>query len=202
MKIAILGATGRTGRSIVELSLAAGHDVTALCRKPDALAPHPRLKVVIGDVHAPERFREAVLESEVVISALGPSGPDFSVCSIAAERAVENQVRRYVSIGGAGVDAPGDKKGLMARVISRMIGLVSPKVMADKVRELAVLSASTLDWTLVRPPRLVDGPPQKPVRVTLDQAAGTTVGRGDLARFCLEQATDRSYTRRAPFVAW
>ncbi len=202
MKLAVLGATGRTGRSIVSLALAAGHEVTALCRKPNSLPAHERLKVVLGDVHAPGRYRDAVLDCDVVISALGPSGTDFGVCSTAAERAVENQVRRYVSISGAGVDAPGDHKGVMARMISRVIRLISPKVMADKVRELSVLSASTIDWTLVRPPRLVDGPPQKPVRATLDEAAGNTLGRGDLARFCLEQATDRTFIRRAPFVAW
>lgn len=48
MKIAILGATGRTGLVLVRQALDQGHDVLALVRNPEAMTKqiqHERLKV-------------------------------------------------------------------------------------------------------------------------------------------------------------
>ncbi|TMD53495.1 MAG: hypothetical protein E6I85_08270 [Chloroflexi bacterium] len=49
MKLVVLGATGRTGRLVVEQALAAGHTVTALVRSPEKLATSSsNLRVVAG----------------------------------------------------------------------------------------------------------------------------------------------------------
>jgi putative NADH-flavin reductase len=201
MKIAVLGATGRTGRHVVALALEAGHHVRVLCRREGAIEPHPALTVIIGELQSPA-FAKTVEGCDAVISALGP-GPDARlVCSTAAEQALASGVKRYISVSGAGLDAPGDQKRFMARLISWIIKRVTPEVMADKVRELELLSASTIDWTLVRPPRLVDSKVEKPVRTSLDEAAGTALGRRELARFCLDQVTSSAHLRRAPFVSW
>ena len=56
MRISVLGATGRTGRQIVEQALQAGHEVVAFARKPEALEmDHERLTVVQGDILDAER---------------------------------------------------------------------------------------------------------------------------------------------------
>ena len=103
MKIAILGATGRTGRQIVALALEAGHEVRALCRRPDALAAHPSLTLIVGALKSPA-FQQTVDGCEAVISALGPGPDEPRVCSTAAEQAVAYAVKRYISISGAGLD--------------------------------------------------------------------------------------------------
>jgi hypothetical protein len=72
MRIAIVGATGRTGRQLVEQALTRGHDVTALARHPDSISiDHPRLTCVAGDVLLPGTWMNAFVETEAVVSALG-----------------------------------------------------------------------------------------------------------------------------------
>jgi putative NADH-flavin reductase len=51
MRIAIFGANGATGRLLTEQALAAGHDVTAVTRRPDDFPiTHDRLTVLEADV--------------------------------------------------------------------------------------------------------------------------------------------------------
>ncbi|GEP39194.1 hypothetical protein NPS01_28570 [Nocardioides psychrotolerans] len=68
-------------------------------------------------------------------------------------------VTRSVGVSGAGMDVPGDQKSLSVRLISRAIQTQGGEVVKDKPAEHAVYAASDLDWTLVRPPQLVDGDP-------------------------------------------
>ena len=72
MRIAVFGATGATGRRVVEQALEAGHEVTALVRDPAALGVrHPRLEVVVGDIGQARRVEDVVRGQDAVISALG-----------------------------------------------------------------------------------------------------------------------------------
>lgn len=72
MKLAIFGATGKTGRVLVEQALAAGHEVTAFVRDLSKLTlGHERLSLVQGDVFDAARVEEAVAGKDAVISVLG-----------------------------------------------------------------------------------------------------------------------------------
>jgi uncharacterized protein YbjT (DUF2867 family) len=71
-KVLIVGATGGTGRQLVEQALERGHLVTALARDPSALrVEHPRLTVVRGDVLDYLAVEAAVRGQDAVLSALG-----------------------------------------------------------------------------------------------------------------------------------
>lgn len=207
MRVTVLGAHGRTGRLVVEESLRRGHPVTALVRDPGRLAvADQRVRVVAGDVRDPAAVRGAVEGSDAVISALGPSGKDRTLhrelapALIAAMSAAG--VRRFVGISGAGVDAPDDAKGARDRVASRLMHVFGAAMVADKEAERAAWAASTLDWTLVRPPRLVDGPATGRVLSDAVRTSGSMrISRADLARFVVDQLTDPSYVGAAPVVA-
>lgn len=57
-------------------------------------------------------------------------------------------------------------------------------------------------WTAVRPTRVVDGPATDRLRVEVVAGnMGMKVNRGDLARFMVDELTDQTYIRRAPFVS-
>ncbi len=49
MRLFILGATGGTGKHLVDLALQRGHHVTAFVRSPQKLPRHERLTIVEGD---------------------------------------------------------------------------------------------------------------------------------------------------------
>ena len=73
MRLAILGATGSVGRILVRRALEAGHEVTAIARQPETLAPHPRLTLVKADVMRSESLKTALKASVKVICRSRPS---------------------------------------------------------------------------------------------------------------------------------
>jgi putative NADH-flavin reductase len=206
MKLAVLGGSGRTGRHLIDHALAAGHAVRALVRDP-ARAPvtHERLEWVQGDARDPAAVLQLLEGCDAVTSALGPTKGAVDVCSVATANVLAAMrargIKRYVLVSGAGLDAPGDRKDLPGKLISKLVRLISPALVADKERELAALQASDVEWVLVRPPRLVDAPPNGAPRVSTERSLGTKIGRATLADFLLSQVTDARYVRQAPFVS-
>ncbi|MBW7461080.1 NAD(P)H-binding protein, partial [Paenibacillus sepulcri] len=72
MKIAIFGASGRTGHLVMEMSLQGGHDVVVFARRPDNIRlSHERLTVIEGTVADRERIERAVEGADVVIELMG-----------------------------------------------------------------------------------------------------------------------------------
>lgn len=203
MKIAVLGATGRTGQPLVATLLDRGHEVTALVRDPAKLT-NPAVTVITGSSTDREAMAQLVAGADAVVSALGPTSKEPDLHTRTAGILVELLPAggRFVGISGAGIDVPGDQKGGRDKVVSFLIQKLGGEVVKDKPREYEVFAASDLQWTLVRPPRLQDGvgtgsyysDAHKPGRSTL-------IRRADLASFladCLEQ---NLYVRQAPFVS-
>ncbi|REK74441.1 NAD(P)-dependent oxidoreductase [Paenibacillus paeoniae] len=73
MKIAIIGATGGTGRKVMERALALGHEVVAVARRPEVISPIERLSTRQGDVFDASSIAKAIAGTDVVISCIGPS---------------------------------------------------------------------------------------------------------------------------------
>ena len=90
MKIALFGATGRTGRVVMELALSAGHEVTVLARDPRKLRqPQKGLRVIEGDARRGSDVATAVQGADVVISALGSGGDTVTLFGRHAMAAME-----------------------------------------------------------------------------------------------------------------
>ncbi len=206
MKVAVLGATGRTGRPVVAELLRRGHDVAVLARDPAKVdAPPGSLRVVVGDSRDRASLTDLVAGADAVVSALGPVAKDGTLHQDTAAVLVpvmqEAGVPRFVGVSGAGIDVPGDRKTLPNRVISFLIQRLGGAVVADKPAEYAAWSASDREWTLVRPPRLLDGEPVGSVVHDAHRSPpGTSIRRADLAAFVVDVVEQGSYPRLAPFV--
>ena len=72
MKIVLYGATGKAGSRILTELLERGHEVVAVVRNPDKLAPNDGLTVQQGDLSSVEAIAEAIGGAQAVISAYGP----------------------------------------------------------------------------------------------------------------------------------
>lgn len=201
MRLGILGATGRTGRLLVDAALAAGHQVKVLVRDPAKLKSTERVEMVTGDVHDADAVRRLVDGCDVVLSALGPTREDVSVCSAAAENVIAAGARRYVAVSGMNIDVPGDHKDLISRVASFVNRAVAPAICRDKAREYELLSKSRVAWTLVRPPQLIDRPGRGRTKSSLLTSPGSRIARVDLADYLLRCCTDDSLVGKAPFVS-
>src|SRR5256712_3911073 len=76
MRLFILGATGGTGRALIDQALARGHRVTALVRSPQKLgSPREGVTALRGDPRSVDQLRAALPDHDAVLSALGPPGP-------------------------------------------------------------------------------------------------------------------------------
>jgi putative NADH-flavin reductase len=208
MDLAVIGATGRTGRLVVETALARGHRLSLLVRDPARLSPEitHRTRVVTGDASDPQAAEQLLAGTEAVLSALGPTAKEGDLHTRTARTLVSimrgSGPRRFVGISGAGIDVPGDQKAVRDKIISKSIQLLGGSVVKDKPAEYAVWAASDLDWTLIRPPRLVDGPATGSIEHHAHRStASTTISRADLAAFLLEVVEQGLYLRQAPFVA-
>ncbi|MEV4561007.1 NAD(P)-binding oxidoreductase [Kitasatospora sp. NPDC049285] len=164
MRIAVLGAAGRTGRLVTDLALAAGHEVTAVVRDPaklsapDAVAPRA-LRVARADVQSPGALQAAVAGQDVVVAALGTSGrAATTVFSDAArELTAVPGLRHVLVMSSAGLDS--DHLPLAQRLVTRLVvDRLYREIHRDLARMEAVLAASDLPWTVLRVPMLKDGP--------------------------------------------
>ena len=198
MKITVLGATGGTGRCLVSLACEQGHDVTAVVRSPARFdGCGDRLDVVLADVTNPDELVPAVEGRDAVISALGARSTrkPTSVCTDGAASAIgalqRAGGRRLVVVSNSGmhVDAHDELAGrLFKPVLQRFL----KHPYADMRRMEEVVRSSDLDWTIVQPPRLVDGPRTGRYRTAIDHnvRGGNTVTRADLADLVLRCAVE------------
>ncbi len=211
MRIAVFGATGRTGREVVSQALAAGHEVAAFVRSRDKLAgqqdaSHPRLHVFTGDVRDYDAVARAVAGADAVVSCLAPVPSDGMVQTEGTRhiaRAMQaHGVRRIVSETGAGVDAPGDPpRSLGGRFMLALMRAVVRGVLQDGEDHARVLRGSDLDYAIVRAPRLTDGPPTGRYRHgILRLGPFDAISRADVAAFMLAEATGGQYHRAEPHV--
>jgi uncharacterized protein YbjT (DUF2867 family) len=207
MKVAVLGATGRTGRPLLAELLRRGHDVTVLVRDPARLGPDAeRVRVVRGSSRDEAALAELVVGADAVLSTLGPVDKDYTLHRETAAALVpvlqRAGVDRFIGVSGAGIDVPGDQKSTSAKVISTLIQRLGGEVVADKPAEYAVWAASDRNFTLVRPPRLKDGGPTGAVEHSAHRSAKATwIHRADLAAFLVDCLEQNLYPRSAPLVA-
>jgi putative NADH-flavin reductase len=206
MHVLILGATGRIGRLTTERALAADHAVVALVRDPARIDPAVGLLVRAGDIQDGPAVRAAVHGVDAVIAALGPRSN-----TLADEQALEAGMRtivaameaegvlRLVALSGAAIQVHGDRKPLIDRLASRIVRRFARHVVGAKQREYDVFAASSLEWTALRPPLVMDGE-AKGYRLDLRLTPGARVTRADVAQALVDQLSHRRFLRDAPFV--
>lgn len=207
MNVALIGATGRTGRLVLAELLRRGHTVTALVRSAEKLgSSRDKVHVVLGSSTDPAALDQLLTGAQAVVSALGPTKEEHTLHTDTAKALIQSMpqhsVTRFVGISGAGIDVPGDRKGPKDQAISFLIQKLGGAVVADKPAEYREFATSDLDWTLVRPPRLVDG--LATGTITHDaQTPGhaSSIRRTDLAAFLADVVENNLYPRQAPFVS-
>jgi putative NADH-flavin reductase len=208
MRLAIFGATGRTGKHLVEQALAQGHTVTAFVRDATRLgALRTRVNVVQGNVGEAAKVAQAVAGAEAVLSVLAPSGnqPVFAVSQavtniLAAMNA--HGVQRLIMSTGAGVRDPQDRPTLVHGFFGVLVKLLSRNVYEDMFQAVEKVRASDVDWTIVRVPMLTDGPLTGQIRRGyVNKDLGVRLARADLADYLLKQLMDRSQIRQAPAIS-
>jgi putative NADH-flavin reductase len=195
MKLVVFGSTGGIGAQVVEQALDTGHTVTAVARHPSAIIlRHANLEVVQGDVLEPQTIREAIAGKEAVVSAIGVR--DRAPTSLYSEgvaniiRIMQSaHVQRLICVSASGLE-PGP---LWQRWIAKpILWAVFKEMYSDLVRMEAVVERSPANWTILRPPRLTNGPRTGQYQVGLNRhlSPGLLISRSDLADYIVSHLSD------------
>lgn len=209
MNILVFGATGPTGQQIVKQALGRGHRVTAFVRRPEALASTDgNLRTVTGDVTRDKlKVAEAMLGQELVISALGRGTSFRSDRLISRSMGVivpamaQAGVRRMILMSSFGV---GESRRDAPLIPALMFRLLLRDVFADKLSAEEELRRSGLDWTIVHPVLLTNGPLTGRYRAAerLELHGMPKVSRADVAHFILAEAENPAFLHKAAVVSY
>ncbi len=170
MKLAVLGATGATGRLVVDVALARGHEVVALVRTPTKLMlEHERLSVRRADVTDAASLEAGLAGTECVASCIGSTTtrPPITIYSAGTAKVLQAMsaqgVKRFVALSSGGLTLGRDPHNpwFFDAVIKRFF---LKHVYDDMRRMEELVQASDIDWTLIRPSRLTDKPGAAPLR--------------------------------------
>lgn len=221
MKLTIFAATGGIGRQALEQAVAAGHDVTAVVRNPKKLSR--QVRTVTADLATPDvaALESAVAGADAVLSGLGPRSNSEAGIAWRGTRAIvqamqATDVRRIVVVSAAPigtVPSPGRPKPpkhdpgdgfFMRNLFGPLVKAALRKHYADLALMEDVLWSSDLDWTIVRPPRLTDGPLTGTYRRAYGQnlRRGFLISRADVAYLMLRALEQPETIKQAIGIAY
>jgi uncharacterized protein YbjT (DUF2867 family) len=211
MRIVIFGANGQTGRLLTRLVLDAGHTAVAVTRNPDGFPfADPQLEVAGADVREAPSVVGAVDGADAVLSTLGvPFGVrpidtySAGIGNVVAAMQ-KTSVPRLIVVSSTGayhypnrVDTPFALR-IVEPIITRTIG---KSTYDDQRRMEAIVRASGLDWTIVRPSGLFDlAETTNYVAGEVDPVGGFTA-RIDLADYMVALAGDSSAAGKTVVVS-
>ena len=209
MDILIIGATRGIGFQLLEQTLMAGHTVTALVRDPTKLKmKNERLKVIKGDILDLSSVQQAMAEQDADCSCIGvsPTLKPVTVFSHGTKNVLQamaqSGVKKLISVTGIGA---GDSRGHGGFLYDKIFQpFLLKTIYEDKDREEAEIRKSEVDWIIVRPGFLTNGPMLGQYRV-LNDLAGIRAGkisRSDVANFILEQLVFPSYLKQTPLITY
>ena len=199
MNIVVFGANGPTGLEVCRQALAAGHHITAAVRRPDEfLLQDKSLNVVKANVMDGSSLAPVIGNADSVLSTLGVpySRHEIHLYSVATKAIVEamrasGHCRRLVVVSA----------GLTERNLPKVRGFFPDNVVFPILRNVIgrtlyedmlrmedyLAACDDIDWTIIRPGRLINGQGVSNYRLAEDFPAGDFTTRPDLAAAILAE---------------
>jgi putative NADH-flavin reductase len=197
MKLFVLGATGKTGGTLVAQAVARGHGVTTFGRSPFTGVWNAKILNLSGNPMSEVELADSLPGHDAVLSVLGTRGLGASSVLEEGSRATiaamsTARVRRLVILSSALLDA---HIGLVMSIVARTI---LRHFSRDQRAMEKLVTASDLDWTILRPPRMTDSAPDEQSSATLDEpptAEGMQITKAEVARVMLDTVDNQRYIR-------
>jgi putative NADH-flavin reductase len=215
MKILVIGATRGIGFELMKQAAHQNHEVTVLARKPEELKSkiqkedfHEKINLIKGDILDREAVGKAVENQDAVCSVIG-IGITFKPVTVFSEGAKtlisamqETAVKRLIIVTGVGA---GDSKNHGGFLYDKIFNPIFVRtIYEDKNRQEQLVTASGLDWTIVRPAVLTDASRTGKYRALTD-LSGVTAGkiaRADVADFILDELKTNRFLRQTPLLTY
>jgi len=201
VRIVIFGATGETGKQLVEQALATGNEVVVYARNPSKLnVSHEHLTVIQGELSDAALIETAVKDTGAVLSALGPRGGSKNkpltqgIQNIIA--AMKKQgISRLIVTSTLSAKDPKDKPDFKTKALVNLVKTTMHAAYEDIVGSAETVRVSDLEWTIVRLAALNNKPKSEKVKVGYvgTGEVGMSISRADIADFMLKQIEDTKY---------
>lgn len=216
MKILVLGATGRTGKHVVDEALRKGHELVCLVRRPEAIRQrHKQLTVLQGSPERIADLEKALQDCEAVLSVLNISrNSDFPWSRLRTPKTLlsevmtnliklsnQHAIRRVVVCSAWGVS---DTKRFLP---SWFVWLIEHSNVGfayrDHERQEEILMKSSLPWTIVRPTGLTNSKRNQNVIQSYnnDPKPNFTISRRSVAKYLVDAINDAALIRKAPVIS-
>ncbi len=197
-KIIVLGASGGTGKLVTKQALQAGYQVTVVLRNPNAFdLEHQNLEIIKGDVFQLSTFENALKDKDVVVSCLGIQKREpTTVYSDGITNIIKamqtNNVNRIICLSAGAVIVPPKGSFMTKFFIKNILQIMFKNLYIDMLVMEKILKATTLNYTIVRPPWLRDTKQTGIYRMANNEHLDnpTKISRADLADFIVNHLAD------------
>ena len=208
MKIAVFGASVKTGSLLIEQALASGYEVNAYVRTQESIKlVHPDLKVFVGQLSEKNKLRLAITGADACISTLG--GASLTKHSPQIIQGIDNivsimeevKVKRIIYLSSIGA---GNSRNYMPQPIRFFIADLMLRVpLADHTANENRITQSQLEWTIIRPGGLTDGAKYDNLKhgtENMKMKGNQSISRSNVAAFILNQLTNSNYVNKSVWL--
>lgn len=198
MNIAIIGAAAGIGSAAVSLALDKGHQVVALSPNTDTIAGHARLTRINGSATSVNDLKKAMAGTDALLITVGTkkkkgttlfSGIASALIQATGELNYRNPVLVITGFGA------GDSKPYLSFFMKTVIRLLLKDQYADKTLMEELITKSNMNWEIIRPGMLANGPSTGRYQVLTSLKKGVKVGkinRADVADYLIREAGNKA----------
>jgi putative NADH-flavin reductase len=203
MNITIIGASAGIGLEAVKRGLDRNHSITTLSRSDIEIEEKKWLKVIIGDATNKADLLSSIQNADAIIVTLGTSKnmnattlfSDFAQLMVEIQK--ENKIDiPFIFVTGFGA---GESKNYVPWLVKMFLKYFLKDVYADKTKMEEIITNSDLNWTVVRPGRLLDKELTEKYRIENKLFKGINIGginRTDVADFLIKQAEKQTELKK------
>jgi len=203
MNITIIGASGGIGLETVKRGINRKHTITTLSRSDIEIEENKSLKKILGDATNKADLLNSIQNAEAIIVTLGTGKnmksttlfSDFAKLVVEIHR--ENKIDiPFIFVTGFGA---GDSKYYVSWVVKLFLKYLLKDIYADKTKMEEMITHSDMNWTVVRPGRLLDKELTEKYRVENKLFKGINIGginRADVADFLIKQAENQTELKK------
>jgi len=203
MNITIIGASAGIGIETVKRGLDRNHSITTLSRSNIEIEEKKSLNVILGDATNKADLLSSIQNADAIIVTLGTSKnmnattlfSDFAQLMVEIHK--ENKIDiPFIFVTGFGA---GESKNYVPWLVKMFLKYFLKDVYADKTKMEEIITNSDLNWTVVRPGRLLDKELTEKYRIENKLFKGINVGginRADVADFLIKQAEKQTELKK------
>jgi putative NADH-flavin reductase len=203
MNITIIGASAGIGLETVKRGLNRNHSITTLSRSEIEIEEKKSLNMILGDATNKADLFNSIQQAEAIIVTLGTGRnmkattlfSDFAKLIMEINREKKMDVP-FIFVTGFGA---GESKNYVPWMVKLFLKYVLKDVYADKTKMEEIITNSDLNWTVVRPGRLLDKELTEKYRIENTLFKGINIGginRADVADFLIKQAEKQTELKK------